>query len=687
MVNVHRLGEDEFERLPLVIEGESKEVRYAGGGLCVVRFKPTVYSFTANRCAVIPGSEAPRLRAMRALLPALRAAGVEHAYLDVSDRWALSRLVLPHPAEFERYGLPRFEPPDMARRQADALPQAPPVEVVVKFFHGGTSAHRYVGMEGAGVRPGHPLFAGWRVRKGEPYPLPVVRFDWRNPLMVCAGSCPAPTPYAPGPGGDTSAPCPACGGSGRRVADEAMPEGLADLFLDVAEARRTALHAAAAVQDHMGARDVVCYDLCLFIASDGRTLFGEVGPDCGRFRHRELGHLDKDVWRAGGSHADVLQKWALLAEMAAAPPDPGAVSVATAPLYDLRGAGEEIVVGTSNPGKLAEIARIVAPTGARVRRGEGDPPAETGSTFRENARLKAAAYARRSGAVAVAEDSGLCVHALSGLPGVHSARFDDCTVDEATLRVALHEESGRPREAMDEANNLRLLRWMSKVEPARRGAFFEVALCVAAPDGSVLFETSAVADGWVAAEARGSHGFGYDRVFVSGDSGGRTWAELDAARKDMRSHRARALAEFALWYARRAALRADGCPRVVVDGNDGTGKSTLVAALRRAGYDAADRGAPTKRTDDPSYPAREGEVYVILDAPTDVCLARLRAAGKSLDEPYHTRADLDRYRARFLAVALELPRCAVVDAAPGEAEVFAATVEAVGRVRRRPGAA
>ena len=80
--------------------------------------------------------------------------------------------------------------------------------------------------------------------------------------------------------------------------------------------------------------------------------------------------------------------------------------------------------------------------------------------------------------------------------------------------------------------------------------------------------------------------------------------------------------------------------KLVVDGNDGTGKSTLVARLRDLGYDVADRGVPTKMTDDPSVCAVEGEVYLILDAPVEVCQARLAKAGKNLEERYHTVADL-----------------------------------------------
>lgn len=94
---------------------------------------------------------------------------------------------------------------------------------------------------------------------------------------------------------------------------------------------------------------------------------------------------------------------------------------------------------------------------------------------------------------------------------------------------------------------------------------------------------------------------------------------------------------------------------IVVDGNDGTGKSTLVAALVTLGYEVADRGLPTRATDD-GLPAElpPGEAYVILDAPEEVCRARLAAAGKDLAEKWHTPEALAHYRTRFREVAAEL---------------------------------
>ena len=118
--------------------------------------------------------------------------------------------------------------------------------------------------------------------------------------------------------------------------------------------------------------------------------------------------------------------------------------------------------------------------------------------------------------------------------------------------------------------------------------------------------------------------------------------------------------------------------KLVVDGNDGTGKSTLVARLRDLGYDVADRGVPTKMTEDPCVCAGQGEVYLILDAPVEVCRARLAKAGKNLEERYHTVADLQHYRARFKEAAAAL-REALIDSDVPPDEVLARCLRALAR--------
>lgn len=282
MIDIDTLTQEQFARLPLVVEGESKEVRYAGGGLVVIRFKPTIYSFTANRSGVVPGSDMLRLRATKVLVDVLKKAGIRHTYRAVNDRWALSELVLQPAAP--RAPSP-FRPSDVALKP---LPMAPPIEVVVKRMHSGTSKHRYFGMAGHPVRPSHRAYAWMTFEADGAYPEPIVRFDWRNPLVDP---------------------------SGKRLADEVLGDQMADWFINIAKARATALAVFDALARFLNTKDVVCYDLCLFIAEDGETVYGEVSQDCGRYRHFDLGSLDKDVWRAGGSSEMVLEKWRTLYEV------------------------------------------------------------------------------------------------------------------------------------------------------------------------------------------------------------------------------------------------------------------------------------------------------------------------------------------------------------------------------------
>ena len=123
----------------------------------------------------------------------------------------------------------------------------------------------------------------------QPYPELLVRFDWRNPF------------YHP----ETK----------QMLADEVLGDMMADWFIDVNKARQTAIKTYNILSDFLNKHDIVIYDLCLFITKNGETVFGEISPDCGRFRHYDLGSLDKDVWRAGGSSKEVLEKWNLLYEM------------------------------------------------------------------------------------------------------------------------------------------------------------------------------------------------------------------------------------------------------------------------------------------------------------------------------------------------------------------------------------
>jgi len=179
-----------------------------------------------------------------------------------------------------------------------------------------------------------------------------------------------------------------------------------------------------------------------------------------------------------------------------------------------------LVVATTNRGKLKEIAQLLA--GAPVELAtladfpDAAAPEEHGGTFAENARLKALFYARHTGELTVAEDSGLEVDALDGAPGIESARFGgaDSTYPD---KFALLYDALRRRKASGST------------------ARFVCALALA-KDGQVLFETRGTVEGEIAPEPRGSGGFGYDPIFFYPPLGC-TLAETSADQKSTVSHR------------------------------------------------------------------------------------------------------------------------------------------------------
>jgi XTP/dITP diphosphohydrolase len=187
----------------------------------------------------------------------------------------------------------------------------------------------------------------------------------------------------------------------------------------------------------------------------------------------------------------------------------------------------KLLLATRNAGKLAELQRLLetAVPGVEVvgLRDVPDYPEapETGATFEENALLKAREAVRYTGLAAVADDSGLTVDALNGMPGVLSARW-----------------SGRHGD--DDANTALLLGQIADVPDERRGAAFVCAAALVTPDG----DERVLERQWrgnVIREKRGTNGFGYDPVFVP-EGLGLTSAELSPAEKDARSHRGQAFA-------------------------------------------------------------------------------------------------------------------------------------------------
>lgn len=183
---------------------------------------------------------------------------------------------------------------------------------------------------------------------------------------------------------------------------------------------------------------------------------------------------------------------------------------------------ETLVIATHNKGKLLEFQELI---GARVPHvlSAADlnlpEPEETGSTFLENATLKAVAAAKASGFPALADDSGLCVTALGGQPGVETARWAGPSRDFVMAMNRIHEELGDSKD---------------------RSAQFVCVLVLAWPDGHT--ETvEGRCTGKIVWPMRGTQGHGYDPVFLP-DGEIRTFAEMDMKQKNAISHRARALA-------------------------------------------------------------------------------------------------------------------------------------------------
>jgi XTP/dITP diphosphohydrolase len=183
-----------------------------------------------------------------------------------------------------------------------------------------------------------------------------------------------------------------------------------------------------------------------------------------------------------------------------------------------------ILIATTNPGKMREIAGMLAHIPVTIVGLDEFPgipePDETGTTFAENARLKALYYHDATGLPSVADDSGLEIDALGGAPGVHSARWEGTDYEVKFRKIY---------ELLDARN-------------ARRSPARFVCRVALAEHGRVVFESEGVIEGRIADAPRGDHGFGYDPIFFYPPLG-RTSAELDRDLKATVSHRGKAFAQ------------------------------------------------------------------------------------------------------------------------------------------------
>ena len=192
----------------------------------------------------------------------------------------------------------------------------------------------------------------------------------------------------------------------------------------------------------------------------------------------------------------------------------------------------KILIATTNPGKFAEITAVLDfnidwlslsdfPDTQEIK--------EDGKTFAENARKKALGYAKQTGLWTIADDSGLVVDALGGLPGVTSARFSG--------------EKEKNRQLLDHKNMQKVLTLLKGVPKEKRTARFVCSLCLASPE-KILIETQGTLEGFIAEKELGSNGFGYDPIFFV-PALNKTVAQLSAKEKNSLSHRGNAVRRFA----------------------------------------------------------------------------------------------------------------------------------------------
>lgn len=179
----------------------------------------------------------------------------------------------------------------------------------------------------------------------------------------------------------------------------------------------------------------------------------------------------------------------------------------------------KIVFATGNAHKLKEIQEIAKDTGIEfILPGDGFNPIENGETFEENSLIKAKEAARVSGKISLADDSGLCVDALNGAPGIHSARYAET-----------------PQERIDKLLN-------AINGKTIRNAKFVCAMTLVDKNGNILFQTRGECFGKIAEKQSGINGFGYDPIFLTKDTDYKlTMAEMSEEAKNQISHRGRAL--------------------------------------------------------------------------------------------------------------------------------------------------
>lgn len=250
----------DFQTLPLLVRGDSKEIRLLTPRIALAKLLPTVYSYTYNRYGVAAGTDEVRARFSAEIFRQMAAyPGSTHistAFLGLvgsSDGPLL----------------------------AEEVVENCNIEIRVKRFHIGSPLHRYRYSDKYPTAYGRKPLQRW-----ERFEHPVVCFDWRHPLQDELGT---------------------------RLADEPLPDDYAALWIDdIVAAKRLAHHAFEWIEKRFAQVNLQLIDICFFIDRTGKVLYGEISPDCMRVRSQasiEAEAFDKDIWRSGGKPEEVLERY------------------------------------------------------------------------------------------------------------------------------------------------------------------------------------------------------------------------------------------------------------------------------------------------------------------------------------------------------------------------------------------
>lgn len=255
--NPDLFSDEQFNKLELLIEGNSKIIKIVDENFTLVSYKPTVYSHRQQREGVVKFTDRERQKMTKNILYLLEKHMIPHAYIYVGEKYILCK-------------------------RLDIQNDIPPIEVVVKKCNVGTDKYRYYEIDKKVSRFGKKVVSG----ENREYPNFLVRFDYRNPN------------HDPN--------------TGKPLGDECLCDDLADQFINVEQAKVLARITFTILNEHFSKMGIYFQDVCFMITTDGSQHYSEISQDCGRYKkidEDKLESLDKDVWRAGGSSDLVFEKW------------------------------------------------------------------------------------------------------------------------------------------------------------------------------------------------------------------------------------------------------------------------------------------------------------------------------------------------------------------------------------------